>query len=177
MRLARALAALCMLAAAAPARAVGAESPGREKVLAAAREIALKARYCALVTLARDGQPQARIVDPLAPEPDLSVWIATSPLTRKVDEIRVNPRVTLFYFDASGPAYVTLHAMAEIVTDAAEKAKHWKEDWAPFYKNGPRGDDFVLIRAKPTRLEVVSQGHGIVNDPVSWRPTAIDLVQ
>jgi general stress protein 26 len=177
VRLARALAALCALAAAAPTGAVGAEGPGREKLLAAAREIVLKARYCALVTLGRDGQPQARIVDPLAPEPDLSVWIATSPLTRKVDEIRANPRVTLFYFDPSGPAYVTLHATAELVSDAQEKAKHWKEDWAPFYKDGPRGDDFVLIRARPTRLEIVSQGHGIENDPVSWRPTTIDLVQ
>ena len=152
-----------------------APSVERARIVAAAREVMQKARYCALVTVGRDGQPQARIVDPLAPEADLSVWIATSPATRKVDEIRANPRVTLFYFDPAGPAYVTLHAMAGLVTGAAEKAAHWKGDWAPFYKDAHRDDDFILIRSKPTRLEIVSQGHGIVNEPVSWRPTTIEL--
>lgn len=155
--------------------AARAPSVERAKVVAAAREVMSKARYCALVTLGPDGQPQARVVDPLAPQADMSVWIATNPRTRKVDEIRQDARVTLFYFDASGPAYVTLHARAELVTGVAEKSSHWKEDWAPFYKDGPRGDDFVLIRARPFRLEIVSQGHGIVNDQQTWRPTTIEL--
>jgi general stress protein 26 len=145
------------------------------RIVSVAREIMQKARYCALVTVGRDGQPQARIVDPLVPEPDLSVWIATSPATRKVAEIRANPRVTLIYFDPAGPAYVTLHATAELVTGADLKAAHWKDDWAPFYKDAHRGEDFVLIHSKPVRLEVVSQGHGIVSEPVSWRPTTIEL--
>jgi general stress protein 26 len=162
--------AACGTSLAAPADAVE-----HARIVTVAREIMQKARYCALVTIGRDGQPQARIVDPLAPEPDLSVWIATSPATRKVAEIRANPRVTLIYFDPAGPAYVTLHATAELVTGAALKAAHWKDDWAPFYKDAHRGDDFVLIRSKPMRLEVVSQGHGIVNEPVSWRPTTIEL--
>jgi len=151
------------------------ETGERAKVVTAAREVMQKARFCALVTIGRDGHPQARIVDPLAPELDMTVWIATNPVTRKVEEIRANPRVTLIYFDPSGPAYVTLLATAELVTDFAERARHWKEEWAAFYKNGHRGDDFVLIRSKPMRLELVSHGHGIVNDPVSWRPTAIEL--
>jgi general stress protein 26 len=151
------------------------ETGEREKIVSAAREVMQKARFCTLVTLGRDGHPQARIVDPLAPEPDMTVWIATNPITRKVAEVRASPRVTLLYFDPSGPAYVTLLATAELVTDSSERARHWKQDWAPFYKDGHRGDDFVLIRTKPTRLELVSQGHGIVNDPVSWRPTTIEF--
>jgi general stress protein 26 len=81
----------------------------------------------------------------------------------------------LLYFDPAGPAYVTLHATAGLVIGAAEKAAHWKKDWAPFYKDAHRGDDFILIPSKPTRLEIVSQGHWIVNEPVSWRPTTIEL--
>jgi general stress protein 26 len=114
-------------------------------------------------------------VDPLPPERDLTVWIATNPVTRKVEQIRTDPRVTLFYFDPSGPGYATLLARAELVSDPAEKARHWKDDWAPFYADKHRGADFILIRCKPFRLELVSYAHGILNDPATWRPTTIEL--
>jgi general stress protein 26 len=147
--------------------------PERPVIVAAARELMGKARYCALVTVGQDGHPQARIVDPLAPEGDMTVWIATNPLTRKVDQIRKDARVTLLYFHSGGPGYVTLLGTAEVVSDAAEKAKRWKEDWTPFYKDKNRGDDYVLIRVKPRRLEIVSEAHGLRNDPKTWRPLTI----
>lgn len=149
--------------------------PERGKIVAAAEEVMKRARYCGLVTLGRDGHPQARIVDPLAPEADLTVWIATNPGTRKVEQIKADPRVTLLYFDPSDPAYVTLLAKAELVTDSAEKARHWKEEWTAFYADKHRGEDFILIRCKPIRLEVVSHGQGLVNDPATWRPISIDF--
>jgi PPOX class probable F420-dependent enzyme len=144
-------------------------------ILAAAREIMKTARYCSLVTLDAAGQPQARIVDPFPPEDKLAIWIATNPATRKVREIRADPRVSLIYFDPKGPAYVTVIATAEVVEDPAEKARRWKEDWARFYVDRNRGSDYVLIRVKPTRLEVVSEAHGLINDPKTWRPPAVDL--
>ena len=105
----------------------------------------------------------------------MTVWIATNPVTRKVEQIKKDPRVTLFYFDPSGPGYVTLLARAEVVTDPAEKAKRWKEDWAEFYKDKYRGGDYVLIRCRPIRLELVSYAHDILNDPDTWRPVAIEF--
>lgn len=41
--------------------------PDRAQVLSAARDVMKQARYASLVTVAADGQPQARIVDPAAP--------------------------------------------------------------------------------------------------------------
>ncbi|MGE5717962.1 MAG: hypothetical protein ACM369_15030 [Acidobacteriota bacterium] len=64
---------------------------------------------------------------------------------------------------------------ARIVDDPAVKAKHRKSAWAPFYKNEHRDADFALIDVVPRRLEVVSQGHGLVNDPVTWRPVLVDF--
>jgi general stress protein 26 len=154
---------------------VPAQTPDRAKVLAAAVQLMEKARFCGLVTIGEDGHPQARVVDAFSPEPDLTVWIATNPITRKVKQIKADPRVTLFYFDPSGPGYVTLLAKAELVSDPAEKARHWKEDWAAFYADKNRGEDFILIRCKPIRLELVSYGHGILNDPGTWRPVTIEF--
>src|SRR3954470_10540633 len=98
--------------------------PHRQTVLAAARDIIREARYATLVTIAADGQPQARIVDPFAPDSTFTVWIATNPATRKVGEIRRNSRVTLLYFNAPRSEYVTLIGTAQVDTTAAEKARH-----------------------------------------------------
>lgn len=148
-------------------------APDRAKVLAAAREIIDKARYCTLITVGEDGQPQARIVDPFPPDGDMTIWIGTNPLTRKVAQIRKAPRVTLLYFDTTGMRFVTLLARAEVVTDPAEKAKRWKEEWARLYKDRNRGDDYTLVRVAPFRLEIV--GPGFPNDRQTWRPVSIDL--
>ena len=159
----------------ASAQAPRVESPGRPAILEAARELMKKARYCALVTIGGDGHPQARAIDAFLPEEDMTVWIATNPITRKVAEVRKDPRVTLYYYEPAGPGYVTLLGRAVVVSDPTEKAKRWKEDWAAFYKDKNRGDDYVLIRVTPTRLEIVSYGHGLLNDPASWRPLSIEL--
>jgi general stress protein 26 len=75
----------------------------------------------------------------------------------------------------SGAGYVTLLGRAVIVTDPAEKARRWKEAWASFYDDRNRGDDYTLIKVTPSRLEIVSLAHNIINDPVTWRPVIVDL--
>jgi uncharacterized protein (TIGR02246 family) len=92
-----------------------------------------------------------------------------------VEQIRADPRVTLFYFDPSGPGYVTLLARAELVTDPDEKATRWKEDWASFYADENRGEDYVLIRCSPIRLELASYAHGLMGDPETWRPVTVEF--
>jgi general stress protein 26 len=61
------------------------------------------------------------------------------------------------------------------VSDAGEKAKHWKDDWAKFYKDGSRSDEYLLIRITPMRLEISSSAHGMNNDPKTWKPVIVNL--
>ena len=159
-----------VLAASAPAFAAD-----RAAVLKAASEIARKARYATFITLGPDGQPQARIVDALGPDEDFAVWVATNPATRKVAEIAKDPRVTLTFFEPSLPSFVTLIGTATVVTDPSVKAAHWKDAWAPFYKNESRGSDFVLLKFTPRRLEIVSESHGFVSEKGNWRPVSVDF--
>ena len=149
--------------------------PDRATVLKVARDVMQQARYCDMVTIGEDGQPQARVIDAFAPEADMTVWIATNPLSRKVAQIRTDPRVTLLYFNPHAMAYVTLIGRAALVTDPAEKAKRWKDDWATLYKDRNRGDDYLLVKITPTRLEVSAEGLGVKNDPKTWKPVLIDL--
>ena len=146
-----------------------------DQIRAAAFDVMKAARYCTLITIGGDGQPQARIVDPLVAESEGRIWIATNPLTRKVDEIKRDSRVTLMFFNQSANEYVTVLARATVVTDPVRKAAHWKAEWKPFYKEQTAGPDFMLFEVTPSRLEVSSPRHKLNNDPKTWRPVVIDL--
>jgi len=161
--------AVALAAARAPAQDAPPPIP-RDSLLSAAREIMEAARYTALITLDSTGHPQARAIDPFAPEGGFVVWIGTNRRTRKVGEIRRDPRVTLYYFDELTAAYVTIRGTARIVTDTAETARRWKPEWEAFY---PDRAEYVLIAVTPQRLEIVSEGLGIVGDPATWAPPVV----
>jgi general stress protein 26 len=157
------------------AQPAAAPPPDRAQILRAARDVMASARYATLVTVADDGEPQARIVDPAGPDSALTVWIGTNASTRKVEQLRKNPRTTLLYFDTQSESYVTLIGTATIVTDDSEKARHWQEKWAPFYPGGAKSPILALIRFVPRRLEIVSSARGMKSDPRTWRPVILDL--
>ena len=164
-----------LLLSLASAQTTPAAPHSRSESLAAATDIVHKARYCTLVTLGDDGHPQARIVDPLGPDASFTTWIATNPLTRKVAQIRRDSRVALLCFDAATSSYVTVLGRGAIVTDAAEKARRWKDEWTPFYASGANGNDVMLIRLTPIRLEIVGVDRGFAGDPKTWRPLTIEF--
>lgn len=168
---------LLVLGAQVPLAGQGTEgaAPTRAQIIAGAKEIMQAARYCTLVTIGQDGQPQARIVDPFPPDSALTIWMATSPVTRKVQDIRRDARVTLVYFNPAAFEYVTLIGTAALDTDSLHKAGHWKSEWAGLYKNQNRGEDYILLRFSPTRLEIASQMRGMFNDPKTLRPVILDL--
>lgn len=149
--------------------------PTREEILAAARSVIAKARFSTLVTLGEQGEPRARIVDPFAPDSSFTIWVATNPATRKVGDIKRDGRVVLLWFEAGNPGYVSLSGRAVLVSDAAEKDKHWNEEWKGLYRDRNHGDDYLLIRVTPVHMEVVSYANGMINDPKTWRPVMLEF--
>ena len=167
---------LCLAPLATPsAPQTGTPAPKREQILGAATDLMRAARYCTFVTVDEEGQPRARVVDPFPPDGDMTVWMATKAASRKVAQIRKNPRATLLCFDGAKKGYVTLLGTASVVDDPAEKAKRWKPEWKDFYDDENRGKDYILIRLKPARLEVLSPAHGLGNEPRTWLPPSLDL--
>ena len=144
----------------------------RERALKIAREIMAAARFCTMVTT-RNGDAEARVVDPLEPDAGFVVHIATNPLSRKVQQMRANPRVTLLYFDPTRLAYVTLIGRAAPVSED-EKPGLYKKDWESFFDRN-RPASYALYRVVPSRIEVVSARDGLPGDPATWRPEIIQF--
>jgi general stress protein 26 len=110
-------------------------------------------------------------MDPFLPESDFTVWFGTNPKSRKVDQIKKDPRVTLYYLENDGAGYVMIHGKAKIVNDQKEKEKRWKVEWEAFYAN--RDEDFLLIKVSPEWMEVISYAHGVVGDPSTWETPSV----
>ena len=143
----------------------------RDDLVAAAREVMDAARLCALVTIDQAGLPWARTMDPFPPDDDMVVWLGTNPRSRKVEQIRANPHVVLYYSDPERMAYVTIAGTARLVEDPEAKARRWKDEWAGFYPDREHG--YLLIQVTPDRLEVFSAAHGIEGDPRTWAPPSV----
>lgn len=141
------------------------------RLLKAAREIMTEAGTCALITLDKDGNPRARTMDPFLPEDDFTVWFGTNSNSRKVDQIKNDSRVTLYYFDSSTQGYVVISGTAQLVNNTSEKEIHWKKEWEAFYPN--KSDNYLLIKVTPLWLEILSPAHEIYNDPTTWQPPVI----
>ena len=145
-------------------------------ILASTRELMRQARYCALITIGNAAQPQARTVDPLPASGDeLDVWVLTNRDSRKVEQLRRNPRATLYYFPPSGSGYVTLLGDAEIHSTSAAKDAAWKPAWGEERRKLIALEKFVLIHFHPRRIEMVSYAHGLANDPKTMLPVMLDL--
>lgn len=150
---------------AAPLRAQQTTAPDTAAIV---RRLIAGARYATLVTLDESGAPRSRTVQPSPPERDFTVWLATNPRTRKVQDITRDARVVLHYFDPVRMGYVSLVGKARVVRDRPTKDAHWDKSWSTFYPD--RDTSVVLIGVTPERLEIVSDKDGITGDKATWRP-------
>jgi general stress protein 26 len=151
----------------------GAAPDERARLVAAAREIMAAQTYCALITIDETGRPQIRTMNPFPPEEDMSVWMATNTRSRKVQEIRRDPRVTLYYSNhANAIGYVQVTGHAVLVDDKQEILKRKRAYWDQAF---PGLQNLVLIKVVPERLDVLNYKAGVQADPETWRTPSIEL--
>lgn len=150
-----------------------------QRILAVAREIVEEDWVATLITIDEHGMPRARSVGVSTPEHDMALWISTRRRSRKVEQIRRNPRATLhFARDAlsenlAGAYYASFMGEATVHLDPETYGKHLpapeilKENW-PDYP-----DDYAAICFKPQWLEVY--GRGIRGRAETWQPQGVVL--
>ena len=128
--------------------------------------------YGFLTTVA-GGVPHTRLVQHLAVDDDATVWVGTSPRSRKAAEVAAGGQVSYAVEDRAAFAYVTAVGTAAVVRDEEERAARWQDGLEAFFPGGPRGDDFVLLRLSPARLELMSFAHRIHPDPYGLVPAVL----
>jgi general stress protein 26 len=145
----------------------------RARLVAAAREIMAAQTYCALVTIDETGRPQVRTMNPFPPEDDMTVWFATNTRSRKVREMRRDPRVALYYSDhAKAIGYVQIAGHAVLIDDRQEILKRKRAYWDQAF---PGLQNLVLVKVVPERLDVLNYKAGVQADSETWRTPSIEL--
>jgi general stress protein 26 len=144
----------------------------RDGALAAASTVIASDPYMTLITSDTAGQARARTIQFHGPDENFNFYVSTIPGTRKLQQIKDNPKVTLYFDNPEETAYVTVMGTATIHTDRETIVQHdWRtaDSRARFWPDFPEG--YVLIRIKPGWLEVVAPG--IRARDSDWRPQAV----
>jgi general stress protein 26 len=101
-------------------------------------------------------------MSPFPPEEDWTIWLGTFPTSRKVEQIKKNPSVVVFYYDSDSYSYVNISGTARLVNDPELKEKYWKAAWKRFYPD--RDKQYILIEVTPHRLEICSFRYNLLWD-------------
>ena len=153
---------------------LNAQSPvNRDTVIMAAHEIMSETTYCGLVTVDSLGQPQIRTMNPFPVKEDLVIWFATARTSRKVREIKNNPKVCVYFADhINAKGYININGTATVIDDKELLVKMKRDYW-----NGIPGwqDIFVLIRIDPESLEIINYKHGLNNDTKTFKAPGISF--
>jgi general stress protein 26 len=148
-------------------------SVNRDTIILAAHEIINETTYCGLVTIDSSGQPQIRTMNPFPVKDDFVIWFATSRTSRKVREIKNNPKVCVYFANhLTAKGYVNINGSASVI-DNRELLIQMKRD----YWNGIQGwqEKFVLIKIIPKSIEIINYKHGLNNDPNTFKAPTISF--
>jgi len=102
------------------------------------------------------GQPRVRPVAPIV-EDDMSLWVATSAKSRKVKQIKQNPKISLvFVRHPNGEKAATVIGEAEIVADMEKKKRVWglaPYDPSQHFPEGPESEDCCVLKINIKKIE------------------------
>ena len=117
----------------------------KEKIV----EIMKKASNFSFFATSDGDQPRVRPIASMV-EDDMSVWMATSAASRKVQQIKKNPKITLaFVQQPQGEKAATIIGEAEIVEDMEQKKRVWglaAYDPSQFWPEGPETEDYCVLK-------------------------------
>jgi general stress protein 26 len=87
----------------------------------------------------------------------MSVWVTTFASSRKVKQIKQNPRISLaFVQQPSGEKAATIIGEAQIVPDMEQKKRVWglaTFDLTQHFPKGPESEEFCLLKINIKKIE------------------------
>ena len=128
------------------------KSSERQKIVAIMKENSLHAY---LATCDGD-QPIVRPVSPIVEE-DRSIWVTTFCSSRKVKQIKNNPKICLAFVEQpSGDKAAVVFGQAELIQDIQGKKKVWNLatlDLSQHFPKGLESEEFCLLKIVVKKVE------------------------
>jgi len=80
---------------------------------------------------------------------EFTVYISTNTNSLKVDHIKKNPKISVYYCDPEDFKGVMFGGDAEIIDDIELKQKIWLDWWIRYYSEGLKDPDYTLLKLTP----------------------------
>jgi len=84
---------------------------------------------------------------------DLLLYFTTNTSSLKINQIKANPRVSVYFCDPGQFHGLMLGGDIEIVTDHNLKRRIWQEGWEAYYPLGRDDPDYTILRLTPVLAE------------------------
>lgn len=88
---------------------------------------------------------------------DFLVYVTTNTSSPKIEHIKRNPKVSIYYCEASEFRGLMLSGEIAIVTDRAEREKVWQKGWEMYYPGGVHDPDHTVLRLRPLAAKYYHQ--------------------
>ena len=82
---------------------------------------------------------------------DLSNYIVTSLSSGKVQQMKDNQPISIYYFCPKIMKSITLFGTAELIFDREFKNKLWQDEWKMYFELGSEDPDYAVLKFIPTK--------------------------
>jgi len=136
-----------------------------------------------LTTIDADGFPQTRAMDNLrnkkrfpklakvfqGHEDDFWVLFSTNTSSAKMNQLKRNPAVSVYYCKPKEFRGLMLSGLMEIVTDPDLKKAIWHDYWVKYYPKGVKDPDYTVLSLHPQKARYYHQLKKFAWEFENWR--------
>ncbi|MHA2296765.1 MAG: pyridoxamine 5'-phosphate oxidase family protein [Candidatus Hodarchaeales archaeon] len=91
---------------------------------------------------------------------DLLVYISTNTSSTKIEQIKANPAVSVYFSKPKIFNGAMLGGKIEIINDQEIKESLWEDGWERYYPKGVTDEDYTILRLKPEIVRIWSSSRG-----------------
>jgi general stress protein 26 len=118
----------------------------REKAIEEGLALVERSPFAMLATNGDDGHPNVRAMIKMENEGLETVWFSTNTSSRKVAQLRENPRACVYFVDFSKWMGLMLVGTIEVLQDPESRRRLWREGYEKYYPAGVDDPDYSVLR-------------------------------
>ena len=133
--------------------------------------------FAVLSNKGSDGTVSSRMIEPFKTVLDKDgspiLSFNTNKLSRKFEELKRNPEVTVTYMDKNNLAYAVFKGTAVQVSPGPDSDKYWCSSLLLFYPEGgdvSKGSRFTAWEMRPKQISMVDVSENVTPTDRDWRP-------
>lgn len=99
-----------------------------------------------LGTISEDGTPQLKAMIKTASDGLREFWFCTNTSSKRVNQIKSNPKTCLYFYDEKSFEGLMLTGNAEVSYDDTMRKVFWNDNMKIYYPQGYSDPDYALIK-------------------------------